>query len=330
MDAQPTYSLVIPVFNAEQNLALLLKQLQKVLYAILPTLEIVFVDDGSKDQSWSILQGFQQAHDYISIFKLSKNFGQFPATLCGIQQAKGQYIITFDDDLQFLPSDIMPLVAFFKANDYQIVYGMPIQKKQNWLNRLGAKVVTYYLFEKILKQKGRWQYFSSFRVLDATTARQIISSTYVDIDTYVNWYLPTSKIGFQEVAHRPRQHGQSGYHFWLKAKIVFFYLLNYFTSPLHLLLYLGVLSSFVTLTIGTMGWYYGSQSLISGIFVLLLLVSLHTASVLVGLALVAIYVSRLYKMKLGKKAYIILEQKLSKFHHANSLGEQERHGQKQS
>ena len=304
------YAIVIPVLNAAPTLPDLLKRTQQALANQWQNTEIILVDDGSYDDSWNVMLQLASEYERVSIIKLTRNFGQFAATTCGILQTKGEYVITLDDDLQYQPEDILPLLNYLQQGDFYVVYGLPVQKKYNLPHKLGAKVVAYVIFDLLLKHKGRQKFFSSFKAFNAGKCRplmrQAANGTYpMDIDTYINWSVPIKKIGFMDVAHQPRQHGQSGYTFLYKARIFFNYMLRYMRSPLlpFTLTGLGLLSVVVI------------HLILQACCGVQLLNFIPTSAWLVGLGallfiacgLLGTYAAYIYLLLLGKPPYVIEE-----------------------
>src|ERR1039457_6464503 len=102
MNNQPAYSVIVPVFNGEQTLEKLTLGLKKVFEEHQLIYEIIFVDDGSADESWNLIRNLVKNNTgLVKGYRLSKGFGQDNAILCGIQSATYETCITIDDDLQF-------------------------------------------------------------------------------------------------------------------------------------------------------------------------------------------------------------------------------------
>ena len=110
LQQRPAISVVIPVFDEEDNLPLLYQRLTDVLGDVEPLYELIFVDDGSVDNSWKVISGLRDGHRRVSGFRLSRNYGQHNALLCGIRAAEFEIIITMDDDLQNPVSEIPKLL----------------------------------------------------------------------------------------------------------------------------------------------------------------------------------------------------------------------------
>src|SRR5437773_1745606 len=110
MKVPPAVSIVIPCYNSEATLPVLVPRLAQVMEAAAPSFEIVFVEDASRDDTWQVIQTLAAAHPFIRGFQLMRNYGQHNALLCGIRAARGEIIITLDDDLQNPPEEIPRLL----------------------------------------------------------------------------------------------------------------------------------------------------------------------------------------------------------------------------
>ena len=103
-------SVVIPVYNAANSLAPLMERLYAVLQAAGMKFEIIFVNDGSVDESWQILRGFGETYAEVRVLNLMRNYGQHNAIICGLRHAVYAITITMDDDLQHPPEEIHSLL----------------------------------------------------------------------------------------------------------------------------------------------------------------------------------------------------------------------------
>src|SRR5689334_8474595 len=108
-------SVVIPVYNSAEMLPLLHARLDAVLATMGNSFEVIYVDDGSQDASWSVLRQLEQQYrGSVTAVQLMRNYGQHNALMCGFRQARGNYVITMDDDLQHPPEEIPKLLAAIK------------------------------------------------------------------------------------------------------------------------------------------------------------------------------------------------------------------------
>src|SRR5512139_3824917 len=139
MDSHPIeISAVIPVFNEEENLPILVPQVIQVLNQIGKPYEIVLVDDGSKDQSRRILQEMATRHPQMRILIFRENCGLSAALVAGMREAKGKIIVTLDADLQNDPADIPRLLKHLEQ--YDMATGWRQKREDPWLQRIASRV----------------------------------------------------------------------------------------------------------------------------------------------------------------------------------------------
>ena len=130
-------SVVIPVFNEEDNIKPLYERLHVVLTK-LGKYEIIFVDDGSKDTTYEIIRHLHERNNRVKCIRMQKNFGQTPALLAGLREAQGDIIVTMDGDLQNDPDDIPALVK--KLDDVDVVSGWRFDRMDTTGKRTASKV----------------------------------------------------------------------------------------------------------------------------------------------------------------------------------------------
>jgi len=190
------YSIVIPVFNNSKGIQRLYDQLKSFFKD--HDAEFIFVDDGSKDESWSALKLLKKKDEMVRIFRLAKNFGQHAATLCGFSHAKGEWVLTIDDDLEVLPIEFEKLIQEQQKSEAIVVYGEYAQQ-DSFFRKLSKSI--YKSLSKLEgSKKGRG---SSFRLLKGDLARKLAESHrhFVFIDEFLLWY--TDKVAFVKVENNP-------------------------------------------------------------------------------------------------------------------------------
>jgi len=200
-------SVVIPVYNSAQTLRELRERLERVLGDLVgERYEIVFVNDGSTDSSWDILNEMASTSDKIVAVNLTKNFGQHNALMCGFSQAQGMYIITLDDDLQNPPEETPKLFNEIQTG-YDVVYGIFGTKQHSKFRNLGSEFVQF-VYRKTFNMNIR---ISSFRIIRREIIQRIMSykKSFTYIDGLISWF--TNNIGSVLVEHHQRQEGKSGY-----------------------------------------------------------------------------------------------------------------------
>lgn len=239
-DAAPYLSFVIPVYGSEKVLPELVARLDAVMDTMPETrknYEMIFVCDQSPDRSWHVIQQLSAQHAWVRGILLRMNAGQHNALMAGFAQARGQIVMTMDDDLQHSPSDIPTLLAEL-ASGRDVVYAR-FKNRQHaswkvWGSRLNDKVAGY------LMNKPSNLYLSPFRAMRAAIVRDILRYTgpYVYVDGLI--LSMTRNIGTVDVEHHDRFAGDSGYSLrksislWLKMAT------NFSIVPLRLTSFAGL------------------------------------------------------------------------------------------
>jgi glycosyltransferase involved in cell wall biosynthesis len=201
-------SVIIPVYNSAETLEPLVNRLLDTFRDQTSECEILMVNDGSQDGSWNVIQSLASRHSEVHGLNLMRNFGQHNALLAGIRQAKGEVIVTMDDDLQNPPEEVPKLLEKL-AKGHAVVYGNPHQE-QHGMFRDNAS-----LFVKIALRVGfgykHASHTSSFRAFRAQLrdAFSGFEAKYVSIDVLLTW--ATTDFSWVAVQHDERSTGTSGY-----------------------------------------------------------------------------------------------------------------------
>jgi dolichol-phosphate mannosyltransferase/undecaprenyl-phosphate 4-deoxy-4-formamido-L-arabinose transferase len=254
------FSIIVPVYNSAAMLPELYQRLVGVMGELKEPFEIIFVEDGGKDNSWQVLEDLAAKDDRVAAIQMMRNFGQGCATLCGMERAIGELIITLDDDLQHPPEELPFLIESLRSNrDLDAVMGVPKQKRHNLIRRLGSKFVdriNSYLLNKDPQLK-----FTSFRVMRAGVVAALLTKRvpYPAIGPML--LSVTRRIGNVTVRHEPRQQGRSGYTFSRIVKQTLSNFIGYSMLPLKLLAIFGSLGILGSLILGV---FYLFRYLISG------------------------------------------------------------------
>ncbi len=131
-------SVVVPVYNEEENLPLLIPKLVEVLKGLGHSYEVIFVDDGSSDGSRRILREIASQYSFLRILRFKENCGLSTALLAGMKEARGDKIVTLDSDLQNDPADIPQLLEYL--NHYDMVTGWRQKREDTWLKKISSKI----------------------------------------------------------------------------------------------------------------------------------------------------------------------------------------------
>jgi glycosyltransferase involved in cell wall biosynthesis len=210
-------SVVIPVYNEEPNVAPLHVELSAILASMAVPHEILFVDDGSRDGTFEVLRRIQANDPHVRVIRFARNFGQTAAFAAGFAFARGQFIVTFDGDLQNDPADIPRLLEIARTHD--VVCGWRKDRKDDFLTRHVPSVIANRLIGLV----------SGVSVHDVGCSLKIFRAEVVKplkLRPGMHRYLPqlASQLGDRVtevvVNHRPRRFGQSKYGLSRTFKVV--------------------------------------------------------------------------------------------------------------
>ncbi|MBS3151250.1 glycosyltransferase family 2 protein [Candidatus Woesearchaeota archaeon] len=245
-------SVAIPVYNEEGNLIELYTRLSKVMNKIGVDYEIIFTDDGSKDNSFSILEEIYKRDMHVKVIKHRKNFGECAATVSGLKYSSGDVIVTMDGDLQNHPEDIPGLLK--KIEDgYDVVSGWRFDRIDPLEKRIFSKIANS--FRRFLIKEDIHDSGCSLKAYRKEAVENL--NLYGDMHRYITAIISQYgfRIGEVKVRHSERKHGKSKYN----AKRIFkgfldlFYVkfwLDYSRRPLHFFGFIGGILILVGLVLG--------------------------------------------------------------------------------
>ena len=246
-------SVVVPLYNEEDNVQLLYEEIRGVLDTMAEQAEIVFVDDGSRDTTLAKLEAIQAGDDHVRVVSLRRNFGQTAAMTAGFDHARGGVIITMDGDLQNDPHDIPQLVG--KLNEgYDVVTGWRYDRQDPFLSRKLPSQLANRLISRVTGV-GLHDYGCTLKAF----RREVIDNInlYGEMHRFIPAIASGMGISFTEVKvnHRARRFGTSKYGISRTIRVVLDlitvkFMLSYATRPLHVFGTVGVVSSLLGVTIG--------------------------------------------------------------------------------
>ena len=226
-----TCSVVIPVYNSQATLRELVTRIGKVMPQLSDKFEVILVNDGSRDQSWTEICALAQEYPWARGINMMRNYGQHNALLCGLRAAKYEITITMDDDLQHPPEEIGALLGKF-CDDFDVVYGIP-KKLPHSLWRNFFSLLTKRLLA-FVTNIPTVQYAGSFRALrtELREAFATFQSPNVILDVLLSW--GTTRFTFVQVEESPREVGNSNYNFVTLFSHAMSILIGFSTAPLRL------------------------------------------------------------------------------------------------
>lgn len=299
-------SIVVPVFNSETALPLLVSRLTSVIRDHGWGAEIILVNDGSTDASWERICALAKSEPRLRPIDLIRNFGQHNALLCGIRAAQGDVVVTLDDDLQNPPEEIPRLLAMLEQG-YDVVYGAPVKEQHGLLRDFASQITKVALQSGMGAQTARQvSAFRAFRtrLRDAFVQYQ---GPYVSIDVLLTW--GTSRFVAIPVQHDPRTLGKSHYTLGRLIGHAFNMITGFSTLPLRVASLIGfVFAAFGGLVlVYVIGRYMLEGTPVPGFPFLASVIAVFSGAQLFALGVMGEYLARMHFRLMDRPAYVVRE-----------------------
>jgi dolichol-phosphate mannosyltransferase len=308
---QPIYSFVIPLYNEEDSIAELYRQLVLLLNGLEAEAELILVDDGSRDRSLEMLRSLQAQDDRVRYLSLGRNFGHQVALSAGLQFATGKAVIVMDADLQDPPEVVPMLIEQWQAG-YQVVYAQRLSRdRESWPKRLAA--YGFYRVLGILSDVNIPADTGDFCLMDQAVVALL--NQMPERSRYIRGL--RAWVGFKQTAvpfHRPgRYAGSVKYTFRKSFGLAVNSILGFSKMPLRLATYLGLFSAGLAglMMLLTIYWRFFEHSPSSGRlegFTLITMAIFFLGAVqLVCIGILGEYIGRVYEEVKGRPLYTLKE-----------------------
>jgi glycosyltransferase involved in cell wall biosynthesis len=306
-------SIVVPLYNESSVMQELYDRLTKTLVSTGLSYELIFIDDGSRDNTLAILKGIAAKDSKVSVIELRRNFGQTPALAAGFDAARGKVIVSMDGDLQHLPEEIPMFLEKLKEG-FDVVSGWRKIRVDNLVMRKIPSLAANWIASKISGVD-----IHDFGTTFKAYRREIIENLhlYGEMHRFIHALLSQSGVKIVEVpiSNIPRPSGSSNYGISRTFRVAFDlitlrFLLGYITRPLHFFgraaMWCTVASFLMSAYVLFDKFYYNVPILVAhgplaGLAALLLLVG----TVFVSTGLIGEMISRVYFESTGKKIYSV-------------------------
>ncbi len=258
-----TVSVVVPLYNEEENVEELHSRLKAVLDSLGVEYEMIFVDDGSTDETLPMLEKIQSGDNNLVTLSLRRNFGQTAAFAAGFDYARGDVVITMDGDLQNDPADIPRLLDAIR--DHDIVSGWRRKRKDPFLSRRLPSIMANWLISKVTGVNLH-DYGCSLKAYRREVIKnlKLYGEMHRFIPAVAKWY--GVKIAEVETVHHPRLRGKSKYGISRTVRVVLDlitvkFLLSFSTRPLQFFGPVGIFSGALG---GLISLYLSIQKILMG------------------------------------------------------------------
>lgn len=234
----PNLSLVVPVYNEEENLRSLFGAIHNALDPLPRTWEVVFVDDGSVDDSLEVLHGLaEQDPQHVRVVSFRRNFGQTAAIVAGLDYSQGEIIVLLDADMQNDPADI-PMMLNKLDEGYDLVSGWRKSRKDSFLTRTLPSNLANWLISRVTRVPLH-DYGCTLKAYrrDVLEGFRLYGEMHRFIPVFANWV--GASITEVQVNHRPRKYGKTKYGLERTVKVVLDlftvkFLVSYSSKPIYL------------------------------------------------------------------------------------------------
>ncbi|MEH2118944.1 glycosyltransferase family 2 protein [Nostoc sp.] len=304
----PKYSLIVPIYNEEEIIPELYRRLSAVMNRMDGPVELILINDGSRDRSLQLLRELHQKDPRICYLSFARNFGHQIAVTAGLNFVRGQVIVILDADLQDPPELIPDMIEKWRQG-YQVVYAQRTQRlKEGWFKRFTA-----YFFYRLLKKLADVEIptdTGDFCLMD----RQIVNilNSMPERNRYIRGL--RSWVGFQQTAIRfernPRFAGEVKYTFSKSLALAINGLVSFSIVPLRLSTYLGLVAAVAAIFMALLVLYWRlfvPHSPLTGFTIILMAIFFLGSVQLVSVGILGEYIGRIYEEVKARPLYTLAE-----------------------
>ncbi len=261
-------SVIVPLYNEDESLVELHEWIVRVMKENNLSYEVIFVNDGSTDRSWQVIEELQQKDENVHGIKFRRNYGKSPALYCGFEMAQGDVVITMDADLQDSPDEIPELRRMIVEDGYDLVSGFKMNRKQG--DPL-SKTIPTKLFNATARAVSGIHNLHDFNCGLKAYRRDVVKhiEVYGEMHRYIPYLAKNagfSRIGEKPVHHQARQHGVSKFMGWNRFVngyldlLSLWFISSFGLKPMHIFGFIGSLMFFIgflaVVTVGGTKLYY--------------------------------------------------------------------------
>ena len=299
-------SVVVPVYRSSHTLPVLVSRISEQFPH--DAFEIILVDDGSNDETWSVIEGIVSESSQIRGLRLGRNSGQHSALLAGVRAATQSIIVTIDDDLQNPPDQIPVLLSTLADERVDVVYGIPREVSQSGWRRLSSGLIRKSMRSVLgVDEVMNMSSFRAFRT-DLRNAFSVRIGPGVSLDALLAW--STNRFGVVEVKHDQRSVGESNYSFGKLVRFALDTVTGYTTVPLRLVSGLGFLTALLGLVLMLVFvmWPFIQGISVQGFPFLASTIILFSGIQLITLGVIGEYLARMHFRIMSKPEYVVAEE----------------------
>lgn len=299
-------SVVIPVYEEEQNLPVLLERLMPVLRGLGRAFEVVFVDDGSHDRTLALLLEARGRDPEIVVRSFARNFGQHAAVLAGFTAARGEFVVTLDADLQNPPEEIPRLIEQWLAG-HDLVGTIRAQRADSWFRKRASAIVNR--MTRRMSGIDLHDFGCMLRGYSREIALKIAERREMHTFIPAMGYLYARSPVEIEVGHEARHQGRSKYSLLRLFRLHLDLMTGFSLAPLRLLLSVGAVIAaagiLFGLTLITLRLIRGPDWAVQGVFTLFAILFVFVGAQFIAFGLLGEYIGRMFQVVRERPVYVL-------------------------
>lgn len=301
----PLFSIVSPVYLAENIVDELVRRIQVSLDPLTSSYEIILVDDRGPDNSWERIKQQAVRDPRVRGVRLSRNFGQHKAITAGLEQARGEWIVVMDCDLQDQPEEIPKLYEYARQEVYDLVFARRVERQDSWLKRAGSR--WFYQVLSYLTETKQDPAIANFGIYHHKVIVAVLSmrENIRYFPTMVRWV--GFRAGWLDVAHAERAEGSSSYNLRRLFNLALDIILAYSDKPLRLTVKLGLFISAITalLILVTLIRFISGDIVVLGYTSLIISIWFFSGLILSVLGMVGLYIGKTFEQVKSRPVYLV-------------------------
>ncbi len=301
-------SVVIPIYKNEDHLSLLNQKLCIELTKITPNFEIIYICDGSPDNSWLKIKKLASSDQRVKGIDLSKNYGQQAAIMAGLSASVGEWVVVMDGDLQDNPEDIGILYKVAIAENKDLVVRRRLNRKDTKFTKLTSTI--YYLIYNLLIDNIKYDGATgNFGVYSRKAVNSILQ--FKENDPSFAYFV--KMIGYPskyiDIEQNSRGSGSSSYTFLKRLKIALNYFISHSIKPIRLMIFFGLIVSVISFGIGMslIYKYYQYGVSIEGWTSIAVLLFFQTGLIASFLGIIGLYIGKIFLQSKNRPQHLIQE-----------------------
>jgi len=303
---QPLLSVIVPLFCEGSLLGEVLVKIHEVLESLNKSYELILVDDGSTDSTWTVIEAEAKRYPTLRAIRLSRNFGKESALCAGLEMARGQAVVTIDGDLQHPPELIPKMVRLWEQSKADVVEAVKERRgRESFTNRMGAK-----LFYIILDRLSGYTLNSTsdYKLMD----RRVVDAWLKMGERNLFFRGMIAWLGFKRVRIpfrvSERLEGQSGFSIFRLIRLAITAVTAFSSLPLHIVTLLGGVFLFFAIILGIQTLYKKiTGDAVSGFATVILLQLIIGSLLMISLGIIGEYIARIFEEVKNRPRYVVAE-----------------------